>query len=91
MRPPPPHEPRRTRSEPRRTPPPSPAASAAQVRPHRISAVFLYYGGKMMHGVQSFLGDENFFLAAFEGVLMVFLLITGFLVAGMKSRWCAPR
>ena len=57
-----------------------------------ISAVFLYYGGKMMHErVQSFsLGDENFFLAAFEGVLMVFLLlITGFLVAGMKSRWCA--
>ena len=57
-----------------------------------ISAVFLYYGGKMMHErVQSFsLGDENFFSAAFEGVLMVFLLlITGFLVAGMKSRWCA--
>ena len=57
-----------------------------------ISAGFLYYGGKMMHErVQSFsLGDENFFSAAFEGVLMVFLLlITGFLVAGMKSRWCA--
>ena len=98
-----------------------------------ISAVFLYYGGKMMHErVKSIsLGDENLFRcnsnlspnptlnptpppnphpnqkpspnpdpylqpdpnphlvsAAFEGVLMVFLmLLTGFLVAGMKSRW----
>ena len=60
-----------------------------------ISAVFLYYGGKMMHerakGVSKGLAeDENLFSAALEGVLMVFLLLlTGFLVAGMKSRWCA--
>jgi uncharacterized membrane protein YphA (DoxX/SURF4 family) len=58
-----------------------------------ISAVFLYYGGKMMHErIKSVTGvsQEDFVYAAFEGVLMVFLLlITGLLVAGMKSRWCA--
>jgi len=60
-----------------------------------ISAVFLFYGGKMMHdrvqGLSKGLAeDENLFTAVFEGVLMVFLLLlTGFLVAGMKSRWCA--
>jgi len=57
-----------------------------------ISAVFLYYGGLMMHErVKSIsVGEENLFSAAFEGVLMVFLLLlTGFLVVGMKSRWCA--
>eukprot|EP00908_Phaeocystis_cordata_P023374 Transcript_5802.p1 GENE.Transcript_5802~~Transcript_5802.p1 ORF type:complete len:328 (+),score=154.20 Transcript_5802:206-1189(+) len=61
-----------------------------------ISAVFLYYSGKMMHervqGISKGLAsqDENLVQAVFEGVLMVFLLLlTGFLVAGMKSRWCA--
>jgi uncharacterized membrane protein YphA (DoxX/SURF4 family) len=58
-----------------------------------ISAVFLYYGCKMMHErIQSVSGmsQEDFMYAAFEGVLMVFLLLlTGLLVAGMKSRWCA--
>jgi len=58
-----------------------------------ISAVFLYYSGKMMHErIQGISGNsqEDFMYGAFEGVLMVFLLlITGLLVAGMKSRWCA--
>jgi len=58
-----------------------------------ISAVFLFYGGKMMHErVQSFSGlsMEDPTAAVFEGVLLVFLLVlTGLLVAGMKSRWCA--
>ena len=58
-----------------------------------ISAVFLYYGGKMCHeSFQSIIGrsSEDFLSAATEGVLLVFLLVfTGLIVAGMKSRWCA--
>jgi len=58
------------------------------------SAVFVYYVVKMTHErIQSLLGntaDEEVMTAVAEGLLLALLLvITGLIVVGVRSRWCA--
>lgn len=58
-----------------------------------LSAVFVYYVVKMIHErIASFSGssDEDIGVAVVEGLLLVLLLIiTGLIVVGLQSRWCA--